>query len=262
MDADPVIKEIEIIRFEDGKSRQIKDAIIDEEILSLVINENPCFKMVCSMTDIQELSAGFLFTQGIIHQKKDIKNMEWKPGENRCCVTLTPDAYQRVTDLKKNGLIKGSSGGSLLHSFSPAKPMENDNFSITPAQVISLIESHWNCSKRFQKTGAVHSAGLCDLENTLFYYEDIGRHNAVDKLAGSILLNSIDTFGKVATVSCRMSLEIVGKIVQTGITVLISNAAPTLSAVKLADKAGLTMIGFARGNRFNIYTHEQRVQTA
>ena len=111
----------------------------------------------------------------------------------------------------------------------------------------------------FHKTGAVHSAGLCDPGSILSYYEDIGRHNAIDKLAGDILLNQINTHDKIATVSCRMSIEIIGKIIRTGIPIVISNAAPTLSAVHLAHRAGVTIVGFARNNRFNIYTHENRI---
>ena len=122
-----------------------------------------------------------------------------------------------------------------------------------------MIQLHRDHSELFQKTGAVHSAGLCDPSKVLYYYEDIGRHNALDKLAGDVLLKEIDTRDKIATVSCRMSVEIIGKIIKTGIPIVISNAAPTLWAVKLADKAGLTIVGFARNNRFNIYTHEKRI---
>ena len=135
----------------------------------------------------------------------------------------------------------------------------DDALTINYVQVLSLIQQHFDHSELFHETGAVHSAGLCDPSTILSYYEDIGRHNALDKLAGDILLKGINTQNKIATVSCRMSLEIIGKIIKTGIPIVISNAAPTLSAVKLAHRAGLTVIGFARNNRFNVYTHEKRI---
>jgi len=134
-----------------------------------------------------------------------------------------------------------------------------DGFSMTYDEVLSLIRMHKDHSGLFLETGAVHSAGLCHGGRMLYYYEDIGRHNALDKLAGDILLRGLHTGDKAATVSCRMSLEIIGKIVKTGIPIVISNAAPTLSAVRLARRSGLTVIGFARGSRFNIYSHEERI---
>lgn len=260
MDSDPVIKQVKIIRVKNSKFIQMEDAIIDEEVLSIDANGKNAFKMVCSMTDVPDLAAGFLFTQGIVRAQDEINKIEWIQDKKTCSIKLEKNAAERLDQVKETGMIKGSSGGSLLQSDPDKTDVSRDDFSITPEQVMNLIDSHWKFSKRFHQTGALHSAGLCDTEGTLSYFEDIGRHNAVDKLAGSILMNDIDITDKIATVSCRMSLEIVGKIIQTGVPILISNAAPTLSAVKLADKAGLTIIGFARNKRFNIYTHGHRIK--
>ncbi|WP_299980675.1 formate dehydrogenase accessory sulfurtransferase FdhD [Desulfobacula sp.] len=263
MDSKHIIKQVDIIRIKDNKKILMKDSIIDEEILEIFINKNKVFQMVFSMTDIEALAVGFLFTQGIVHKKKDIEANKVFKEKNQCHITLGDRAKERLTEFKKGRQIKGSSGGTLLQNQADLfLSCPKDHFSITYDQVLSLIQMHWDHSELFHKTGAVHSAGLCNSSKILSYYEDIGRHNALDKLAGDILLKEIDTIDKIATVSCRMSLEIIGKIIKTGIPVVISNTAPTLCAIKLADKAGLTVVGFARNNRFNIYTHEKRIQAS
>ena len=263
MDSENIVKQVDITRIKDKKKILMKDDIIDENILEIFINGGKTFQMVFSMTDTKALAAGFLFTQGVIHKKTDIKAIEFFRTKRQCHITLDEQAEKRLIQFTSSLQIKGSSGGTLLQEqtepFSSKLAQPENLFTITYDQVLSLIQLHWDHSELFHKTGALHSAGLCTPIKIISYYEDIGRHNALDKLAGNILLNGIDTKDKVATISCRMSLEIIDKIIKTRIPIVISNAAPTLCAVKLADKAGLTIIGFARNNRFNIYTHEKRI---
>jgi len=263
LDSEHIVKQVDIIRIKDNKKILIKDDIIDEDILEIFINKKKTFQMVFSMTDTKALATGFLFTQGIVQQKTDIKAIEFFKTKNQCHITLDEQAEKRLIQFTNGHQIKGSSGGTLLQEqtdpFSSRPARAEDLFTITYDQVLSLIQMHWDHSELFHKTGALHSAGLCTPIKMLAYYEDIGRHNALDKLAGDILLKGIETKDKVATISCRMSLEIIGKIIKTGISIVISNAAPTLSAVRLADRAGLTIVGFTRNNRFNIYTHEARI---
>ncbi|MBU1342212.1 MAG: formate dehydrogenase accessory sulfurtransferase FdhD [Proteobacteria bacterium] len=259
MDEKDIIKQIDIIRIKDNKKIKLKDSIIDEDILKILINKTCAFEMVATMTHVTALAAGFIFTQNIVQQKTDILEINFIKEKRQCHITLNATATHRLETFKNSRQVKGSSGGALLQDPTDST-RPKDTLSITYDQVLSLIQSHWDHSELFHKTGAVHSAGVCTADGILSYYEDIGRHNALDKLAGDILLKGMDTRDKIATVSCRMSLEIIGKIIRTGIPIVISNAAPTLCAVKLADRAGLTIVGFARGNRFNIYTHEKRIR--
>jgi FdhD protein len=257
----PIIKQIEIMRIKQNQAFAIKDHVIDEHMLTIVINGRTHFKMVFSMTDSIALAAGFLFTQGIVVSKKEILDLDWLPDKKECHLHLNPGATERLQRISTEKTIKGSSGGALLvHPVSRPLANKSTEFTLSSARVLELIRQHGECSKNYQQTGALHSAGLCKASKIDAFFEDIGRHNAVDKLAGHILLNDVDVNQSAATLSCRMSVEITGKIIKTGIPLVISNAAPTLSAIKMADQAGLTMIGFARQERFNIYTHAHRVR--
>lgn len=262
------IKQLKVTRFDDkGNISVLEDYIVDEDILEIVIDGNRSFEMVFSNSYPEELAAGFLFTQGIIEHKNDLKKITFREDLKQCLIELNPESKQRLDYFRQQGQVKGSSGGSLLGRMpghrskqDSSNQEKNQEFSVAPEKILNLIEMHQDYSGAFKKTGAVHSAGLCDQETILSYYEDIGRHNALDKMAGDILLKEIDTARKIATLSCRISLEIAGKLIKTGIPVAITNAAPTMPAVRLAEKSGLTVVGFARNSRFNVYTHTQRIQ--
>ncbi len=256
------LKSVLIHRISKKGADRLSDPIIDEERLRLIINNEKAFELVFTMTHIRALAAGFLFTQGIARKPSDLVSLSLAPDGRECEITLSQDAFNRFRRMNQSLPVKGSSGGR-MPSFAQVSGTDSPSLAlkITAAQVLFLIEQHAAHSTLFKETGAVHSAGLCSCDTILDYFEDIGRHNAVDKLAGHLFLNPAPVAERIVTLSCRMSVEIISKIIQTRIKIVISNAAPTLSAVRLADQAGVTMIGFARQGRFNIYTHPERVIT-
>jgi FdhD protein len=114
-------------------------------------------------------------------------------------------------------------------------------------------------SEVFKNTGGVHAAALSSADGIELFSEDIGRHNAVDKVFGRCLLENIETKDKLLLVTGRISSEILLKVARRGIPALVSKSAPTDSGVKLAEKLGITLIGFVRGHRMNVYAHAERV---
>ena len=126
-------------------------------------------------------------------------------------------------------------------------------------EVLSLMKNMQHQSQLFRVTGGVHSAGLCDNKDILVFSEDIGRHNAIDKIFGKCFLEGIKTDNRIIITSGRASSEILAKIAKRNIPIIISRSAPTNLAVKMANKLGITLIGFARGRRINIYTNDWRV---
>ena len=111
----------------------------------------------------------------------------------------------------------------------------------------------------FKSTGGVHSAAIAERDQILFYSEDIGRHNAVDKIVGECILKDISLEDKILLTSGRISSEIVIKGAKLGLPLIVSRSAPTSLAVELARETGITLVGFARGKRLNIYSHSVRI---
>ena len=129
-----------------------------------------------------------------------------------------------------------------------------------PAQdVFTLAGEFQHRSHVFRTTGGVHSAALCDTKSILLFSEDIGRHNAIDKIFGECLLQDIPTDDRLIITSGRISSEILLKVAKRNIPILISRSAPTDLGVKLADDLGITLLGFVRGKRMNAYTNDWRI---
>ena len=115
------------------------------------------------------------------------------------------------------------------------------------------------CSPVYKATGGVHSAALCNAGSIIVFSEDIGRHNAIDKIFGQCLLEDMPTEGHLILTSGRVSSEILLKVARRNVPMLVSKAAPTDMGIKLANDLRITLIGFARGKKMNIYANEQRV---
>jgi len=155
-------------------------------------------------------------------------------------------------------VTSGCAGGvSLVKDLSGIRL--SDKTSFRSASIRTAFTEFQKRSDVYRKTGGVHSAAVVDEDSMLAFAEDIGRHNAVDKVIGYCLLENISFEGKMMLASGRLSSEILSKCAGCGIPVVVSRAAPTSLAVKIAEQAGITVIGFMRGSRMNVYTCDGRV---
>jgi len=227
-----------------------EDYIVSEEIASIYINNTLYTRLSCSPAEIEYLGLGFLLTEGIIKDDikfdYEVKNLEFY---------LTIDR-----DIKPTGYILRSSGcgGGEFTFCIQELPQIDSPFKLKIQRLPELFETFNKKSKVFKLTGGVHAAAISDGENILFFSEDIGRHNAVDKVIGKAFLNGVNFGTTVLLSSGRISLEIVKKAIIAGIPVVISRSAPTSLAVQTASAKNLTLIGFLRGKRFNIYSVYER----
>lgn len=217
--------------------------------------------LLCTPSDLKELTYGFLFVSGIIRKADDVLSYYLDKEKWKIEIELkrAPD-----TELLNKRIYTSGCGKGIMFSnaveIASRHPIKN-NFKISAEFVIEVMKWLQTCSDLFRTTGAVHSAALsCNGKTPQTSFDDVGRHNAVDKAIGKTLAEQIDFSATTLICSGRISSEILHKAKRCGIPILLSRGAPTHQTILLAEKFNMTVIGFARGSRFTIYTGEQRIK--
>ena len=248
-----------ILRVTRDTIREMEDSVVKEFHLTIVLNDRELVTLLCSPEKLDFLAIGFLFSEGLINSKNDIKELDLE-AEGGLVRVASKDPQEFAKDILSKRLI-GSSGGKGASPFAGIDPRSKIDapIHVLPSEVLDLVEQFVHRSELFESTGGVHSAALCDTKSILVFSEDIGRHNAVDKVFGECLLEDIPIHDRLLVTSGRVSTEILSKAAKRKIPLLISKSAPTNLGVKLANELGITLIGFVRENRMNVYTHRWRV---
>jgi FdhD protein len=251
-------KFVEIVRVNGDLHSRQKDLVVKEAIYLLKMNGIAVTSLACTPTDLDRLATGFLFSWRIINSYADIRNILVK--EDECTIdveTLDKSEYPVVSRIGMitSGCGSGKSPLELLRGWKVSS-----NLSISASSIVKMMAKFQRASALFTSTGGVHSAALCEPSVFLFFKEDIGRHNAVDKVIGECLMKGITMRDKMLLLTGRVSSEILVKAALCNIPVLVSQSAPTNLAVEAARVVGITLVGFARGERMNVYSHEERIE--
>lgn len=217
-----------------------------------------------------ELVAGLMHGEGVIRSRDDIVYLRVASGEADVMrLMLKPEARARLDRVERNTLATSACGVCGKPSFSPPTPsvgvsMGSIDALITPDLLLSLPTRMREDQNVFESTGGLHAAGLFDRRgNLLSLREDVGRHNALDKLIGAALLdNRLPLSDHIVMLSGRASYELLQKSVMAGVPVVCAVSAPSSYAVDLAEQFGITLVGFLRGERFNVYTHAERLSAS
>ncbi len=250
-----------ITRIDGEEKKEIEDLIVRELPLTVMVNDNELVTLLCSPGELNYLACGFLLSEGIIRGRDDVKSINAGKNNNYINIELQKGVEVNRDIPGKRIISSGCGGGGGFYSLQDienCKPLDSD-IRINKDDVLSLMRELDKKSVLFRDTGGVHSAALAASGGIEVFSEDIGRHNAVDKIFGKCLLNSISTEDRIILTSGRISSEILIKVVKRGVSVIVSRSAPTDMAVKLAKKLKVTLVGFARGKRMNVYTHPKRI---
>lgn len=216
-----------------------------------------------------ELAIGFLFTEGIIQNKLAVKQIKESPANsNSTLVILEEDIQPTLSNIARNFYSTSSCGICGKASIDSIRTIaqfntENDCVRINAEVFYNLQVQLKKRQTVFEETGGIHACALFDLDgNFILLKEDVGRHNALDKVIGAALLNDqLPLNNALLLLSGRASFELVQKAAMAGITIIAAVGAPSSLAIEMAKEAGITLLGFLRDYRFNIYSGEQRIKS-
>ena len=270
-----------VLKFKSNKFEGVDDLISIEEPLEISIKFKDQDKWVNQILSItmrtpghdEDLVRGFLFNEQIVQNIshiESIKSFGDKVGQykiqNKILATLNNSQNVNITKIKRDFLTNSSCGVCGKSSLDALEIIKKDKTSLTEPKLTKEVilqspEILKNSQSEFSKTGGIHASGLFASNGKLIAIsEDVGRHNALDKLVGNILNNKLlNSKEQFITCSGRLNFELVQKVLMTNIGIMIGVGAPTSLAIDLASKFNMTLIGFVKKDSFNVYTNNQKV---
>lgn len=263
IDVDSSVVPRKVIEVSGNNFMETTEIIVEEKAITIYVFAKELTTIVCSPWDEIQLAIGFLHSEGILKNPEDLQKITLDKEKGLVYAEVKGFFENEPEKLFLKRHITPSGGRSKSSYFYSADALLyheiKTNLCISKESVKHLANLLQNNSRLFQKTGGVHSAALAKDEELVIFYEDIGRHNTLDKILGRCFMEGISTHDKILLFSGRVSSEILLKTAKIGVPVIISRSAPTDLALQLAEDLGITVIGFARGERFNIYTHPERI---
>jgi len=249
-------EKISLIRIFKNKQEEIDDLVAREVSFSIILNGKKIVTLNCSPENYKSLGLGFLFTMGIIQGKKEIKSIKIDKGKSLMNIEIEEASSLKNIDLKDIQMRVYQSEER------KEKSIFNDfSLKIEASQIFELILEMQRRARLFKLTGGVHSCALANKNgDILIFKEDISRYNTIDKILGEAFINDIIMMDKIIVTSCRITSGILRKIIAARMPIIISRAAPTDQSIKLAQKAGITLGGFVRGKKMNVYSYPQRIK--
>lgn len=249
---DEIQKLVEIRKLDRGNLSYQTDIVIRECALTILLNGERLIAISALPENLIELAWGFLFSEGLILDKAEISGYEYAEEYHTIDFRTTIPAT-RVSRFRETA-EKTSGCGSTLSSKLSEHSGPWRKTSLQGDMILTLMKEFIGSSELFQTTGGVHLAGLVKDYKMLYKAEDLGRHNAVDKVIGRAILAEENLADLILLCSGRLSSEIVKKAIRVGIPLIISKSAVTSVAIRLGWEYRIVLIGFARGSRMNIYT--------
>lgn len=251
-----------IIRYENGQLFATEDFYVTEFPLTIMVNGEEFATIICSPTNMEELVLGFLASEGAILKRDELKSIQIDDSKGFAHVELTKSLGDRFEYSTKRMIASccGKSREFYFHNDAAIAKTSMSKIELHPQQILRMMTQLQSASVIFKQTGGLHNAAISD-GNTFFEHrQDIGRHNALDKLYGYCIQRHISVRDKVLIFSGRISSEILIKAAKIGVGVILSKSAPTTLAVQLAKDLNITSIGFIRDGNFNIYSHPERIK--
>lgn len=236
--------------YKNGKITDVTENVVKDSTITLTINDKIKRSLSAIEDSLKEFAVGYLFNENMVKTLEDIEKIEINGNK------INVEINDTLLKTKETVLCSDSAGGwrSKINNIEPV----TSNFHVKSDELIDRIEELKNNAQIWQATGGTHVAGIVYKDNFIVK-EDVSRHVAVDKVIGYGILHDYDLSNCYVIYSGRMPADMVIKIVRAGIPVLASNAAPAYSGCETAKKGNVTLVGFLRGQRFNVYNNKNRI---
>ncbi len=248
-----------------GKTQKILDYVAEEKPLHLYVNAIYWATILCSPMNLKEMAVGHLLSEGVLKSVDEIDEIVLKEEEGTCTVriksSVNVEDRVRLSRLHQR-VITSACGEGSPHQYIGKAPYVESQLRVKAQVIFDSVNQLNFKAELFRKTGGVHVAAIYNPDGKQdALAEDVGRHNAVDKVIGFAALAKVDFGGRFLALSGRMSGDVAFKAAKVGLPIVASIAAALSSGITLAESANLTLVGFVRGKRMNIYTCSERIVT-
>jgi FdhD protein len=234
--------------------------VIGEAPVSLTVNGEVWLTFMCTPLDLEALAVGFLYNEGIINSIEEVASVRVCPEGDNVDIWLEHHVDKPLDWSKTSGCTGGMTSISERQDVESSIRVQSPNGALFDvSQVLEWVQLLLEAQGLYRETGGVHTSALIDGRNIILITEDIGRHNTLDKIAGRCLLENISPQHKIIITTGRISSEMLHKAARIGVSVLVSRTSPTSLSIELAEKYGITLIGYARRDQFKIYCCPQRI---
>jgi FdhD protein len=230
--------------------------VIEESLITIYVNGQELATVMCSPLDQEALALGFLYNEQVIDSLNEVGHLQANKARTVIDVLLTRQDFEAP---RRMILTTGCGGGVTFQHLAEQHPSLETDFVTTSQIIFDRMRDLQGAARLYQAVRGVHTAILGDEHQMLVSAEDVGRHNAVDKIAGKALSAGIETRDRIMLTSGRVSSEMLGKARRMEIPVVASRTAPTSIAVQLAQTWNICVIGYVRRGSMRVYTHPQRL---
>ncbi len=252
-------KPTKYFQVDSARQQTIESSTIVETPVSLTVNSDVWVSFMCTPVHLEAMAVGFLFNEGVIDSIDEVSDVRLCEHGDNVDVWLTHEADKPTKWTRTSGCSGGMTAvDSIARPRAAAAP---NGFLLPASQIGHLVEMLFDSQELYRETGGVHTSALTDGERIILSAEDIGRHNTLDKIAGMCLMQNVWPERRILITTGRISSEMLQKAVRLGVSILVSRTSPSSLSIELAEKWGVTLIGYARRNRFNLYAHPERILT-
>ena len=246
---------VKINKYHAGSWDLVDTGVIVEKPVSLTVNGQDWLTFMCTPTYLEALAIGFLFNEGLLNSIHDIASVRTCANRDNVDVWLNCNIEKPSEWRRTSGCTGGMTSAKTPEHLSRTKVEDL----LTPEKIIELIGELLNTQQVYREVGGVHTSILSNGEGAFIMAEDIGRHNTLDKISGRYLLEKFQFDKKILITTGRVSSEMLQKAARINASIVVSRTSPSSLSIEMAEKSGITLIGYARRDRFNIYSNPNRI---